>query len=302
LANASTSPQNTAGYTGRFAPSPSGPLHFGSLIAALGSYLQAKSQAGRWLVRIEDIDTPRTQPGADSAILTALESFGLQWDGEIWYQSQRLERYQSIFQQLRQQGLIYGCQCSRKQISDGGGIYPGTCQQLGLSAEPLAWRLCSPAATGFSDLVFGPQQIDAALAAEHYVVKRRDGLFSYQLVVVVDDWDQGITQVIRGADLLTMTSRQQHLFWLLGAAAPDYGHLPLAVTAPGQKLSKQNHARPLQAWPLTQSMAAALTVLGHPPPAELAGAPVNELLTWALGNWQLHQVPRQLEVRCPDFA
>lgn len=134
------------------------------------------------------------------------------------------------------------------------------------------------------------------------MVKRRDGLFSYQLVVVVDDWDQGITQVIRGADLLTVTSRQQHLFWLLGAAAPDYGHLPLAVTAPGQKLSKQNHARPLQAWPLTQSMAAALTVLGHPPPAELAGAPVSELLAWAVGNWQLRQVPQQLEVRCPDFA
>ena len=137
-----------------------------------------------------------------------------------------------------------------------------------------------------------------ALASQQKAAAAQDAA----LVVVVDDWDQGITQVIRGADLLTMTSRQQHLFRLLGAAAPDYGHLPLAVTAPGQKLSKQNHARPLQDWPLTQSMAAALTVLGHPPPAELAGAPVSELLAWALGNWQLRQVPQQLEVRCPDFA
>jgi glutamyl-Q tRNA(Asp) synthetase len=302
LASASTSRQNTAGYTGRFAPSPSGPLHFGSLIAALGSYLQAKSQAGRWLVRIEDIDTPRTQAGADSAILNALDTFGLHWDGEVWYQSQRLERYQSIFQQLRQQGLIYGCQCSRKQISEAGGIYPGTCQQLGLTAEPLAWRLNSPSQPAFTDRVFGHQRIDSALAAEHYVLKRRDGLFSYQLVVVVDDWDQGVTEVIRGADLLTMTSRQLHLLQLLGAPVPDYGHLPLAVSAPGLKLSKQNYARPLLDWPLSQSMAAALTVLGHPPPAELSGAPVAELLAWALRHWQLSRVPAQQEVLCPEFA
>ena len=162
---------------------------------------------------------------------------------------------------------------------------------------PLAWRLQAvDVATEFTDLFAGAQQIPSALAAEDYIIKRRDGLFAYQWVVVIDDIEQRISEVIRGADLLQMTPRQQALCRAFGAPVPAYGHLPLAVTAPGQKLSKQNHARPLQDWPLTQSMAAALTVLGHPPPAELAGAPVSELLAWALGNWQLSNVPKTLEV------
>ena len=289
-------------YTGRFAPSPSGPLHFGSLIAAVGSYLQAKSQHGQWLVRMEDIDTPRMVPGSDTDILRTLEQFGLQWDGTVLYQSQRLERYQQIVEQLKQQHLVYGCQCSRKQISDDGGIYHGRCATLNLNTGSLAWRLKSHTVAGqFTDLIFGQQQIPAELAQEDYIIKRRDGLFAYQLVVVVDDIDQGITEVIRGADLLSMTPRQQALCTLLGAAPPRYGHLPLAVLKPGFKLSKQNHAAAISQWPQAQVMSKVLHFLGHPPPAEIDQAPVTEQLSWAINHWQLGKVPLQMEISQTEF-
>ncbi len=292
----------TPAYIGRFAPSPSGPLHFGSLIAAVGSYLQAKSQHGHWLVRMEDIDSPRMVPGADSTILQALDHFGLHWDGQVVYQSQRLQRYQAVFHQLKKQQLIYGCQCSRKQITDMGGLYDGRCAALALTAEPLAWRLQS---TGvgceFDDLVFGRQQIAPALAQEDYIIRRRDGLFAYQLVVVIDDIDQGITEVIRGADLLQMTPRQQALCRLLHGTAPRYGHLPLAVVKPGFKLSKQNYAAAISRWPAPQVMAQVLNFLGHCPPAELQQAPAAEQLSWALTQWQLGKVPAQIEINTTEF-
>ena len=288
---------DVARFRGRFAPSPSGPLHFGSLVAALGSYLQAKSQGGQWLLRIEDIDTTRVKPGADSSIMRTLEQFGLFWDQTETYQTQRLALYQHHFNELASQQLIYGCDCSRARISQLGGIYDGCCQHKGLHSEPLAWRLIpSNVESQFQDLVFGTVQVSTAITREHYIVKRRDGLFAYQLVVVLDDIDQQIGQVIRGADLLEMTTRQQALCQLLGNTPPGYGHLPLAVTAPGQKLSKQNHARDISSQPLTQSMSNALTLLGHEPPAELQQATVTELLTWALAHWQLSQVPKQHEV------
>ncbi len=290
-------------YIGRFAPSPSGPLHFGSLIAAVGSYLQAKSQHGKWLVRMEDIDTPRMVAGIDSDILRTLEQFGLYWDDSVLYQSQRLARYQHIFSQLQQQQLIYGCQCSRKQISAMGGLYNGHCAGLGLTQPPLAWRLRSQGlSANFTDLIFGPQQIDAALAQEDYIIKRRDGLFAYQLVVVVDDIDQGITEVIRGADLLQMTPRQQALCHLLGRQPPRYGHLPLAVVKPGFKLSKQNHAAAVSQWPANQVMAKVLAFLGQPLPAELQQAEVAEQLSWAIVHWQLAAIPRQLEMPGTEFG
>src|SRR5690606_4642267 len=166
-------------YTGRFAPSPSGPLHFGSLIAATSSFLQAKSQQGQWLLRIEDIDSPRTVLGAADSIMHTLEQFGLFWDGPIIYQSQRLDRYQHVFQQLKQQQLIYGCDCSRKMIAEQGGIYHGHCGQRNLTTGRLAWRLRSNVNPEFHDLVFSKQYISAELAAEDYIIKRRDGLFSY---------------------------------------------------------------------------------------------------------------------------
>ncbi|MGI5308519.1 tRNA glutamyl-Q(34) synthetase GluQRS [Rheinheimera sp. WS51] len=293
-------------YTGRFAPSPSGPLHFGSLIAATSSYLQAKSQQGKWLLRIEDIDSPRTVAGAASSIMQTLEQFGLFWDGPVIYQSQRLARYQDIFQQLKQQDLIYGCDCSRKQISEQGGIYLGHCANRQLAANQdkqsrLAWRLRSTVNTNFYDLVFGQQQISQKLANEDYIIKRRDGLFSYQLVVVVDDWDQGITEVIRGADLIDMTPRQQALFKLLGAASPNYGHIPVAVTAPGIKLSKQNHATDIRHWSSSDALAKVLQFLGHPVPLELKAAPVTDLLNWAIPQWQLAKVSRQYEILQTEF-
>ncbi|WNO60524.1 tRNA glutamyl-Q(34) synthetase GluQRS [Rheinheimera sp. MMS21-TC3] len=288
-------------YTGRFAPSPSGPLHFGSLIAAISSYLQAKSQQGNWLLRIEDIDSPRTVPGAADSIMRTLELFGLYWHGPVIYQSQRLERYQDIFNQLKQQNLIYGCQCSRKQIAEQGGTYQGQCASLGLTTGRLAWRLRANAKENFTDLVFGEQTISAEIAAEDYIIKRRDGLFSYQLAVVVDDWDQGVTEVIRGADLLEMTPRQQALFQLLQAAAPQYGHIPLAVSAPNMKLSKQNHATDIRNWPVAHTLAKVLQFLGHPIPLELKAAPATELLSWAIKNWQIAKVSRQYEILHTEF-
>ncbi len=302
---------DVARYRGRFAPSPSGPLHFGSLVAALGSYLQAKSHGGEWLLRIEDIDTSRVQPGAADSILRTLEQFGLHWDQTETYQTQRLARYQQIFTDLKQQQLIYGCDCSRARIQHLAAGYDGCCRQRQLQQEPLAWRLlASPSAkadlaqiqphtevkTHFTDLVFGDIDVSPILCHEDYIIKRRDGLFAYQLVVVVDDLDQQIGQVIRGADLIEMTPRQQALCQLLGQQAPQYGHLPLAVTAPGQKLSKQNHAADIRQQPVAASMTAALTLLGHPPPSMLTNAPCHELLSWALQHWQLQQVPKQREV------
>lgn len=295
-------PSVSPAYIGRFAPSPSGPLHFGSLIAAVGSYLQAKSQEGLWLVRMEDIDTPRMLAGMDSDILHTLEHFGLYWDGTVLYQSQRLAHYQDVFDHLKQQQLIYGCQCSRKQISELGGLYDNRCAQRQLNGNALAWRLrSSNVSTAFNDVVFGPQQIPAALAQEDYIVKRRDGLFAYQLVVVADDITQRITEVIRGADLLQMTPRQQALCLLLGAKPPGYGHLPLAVLEPGFKLSKQNHAAAVSNWPASQVMCRVLGFLGHPPPAELCSAPVTEQLRWAIAQWQIQQVPKQLEINTTEF-
>jgi glutamyl-Q tRNA(Asp) synthetase len=289
---------DVARFRGRFAPSPSGPLHFGSLVAAVGSYLQAKSQAAEWLLRIEDIDTSRVQPGAADHILRTLEQFGLYWDQTETYQTQRLALYQSYFDQLRQQQKIYGCDCNRARIQSLGGYYDQHCQLRELHNEPLAWRLIPGyVADTFDDLVFGIVKIPAAICQEHYSIKRRDGLFAYQLVVVIDDLQQQIGQVIRGADLLEMTTRQQALCNLLDQQAPSYGHLPLAVTAPGQKLSKQNHAADISNQPPSASLQAALTFLGHPPPADVCGAPVIEILQWAVANWQLSLVPKTTEVQ-----
>jgi glutamyl-Q tRNA(Asp) synthetase len=289
-------------YRGRFAPSPSGPLHFGSLIAAVGSYLQAKSQQGQWLVRMEDIDSPRMQAGAADGILRTLERYQLLWDGDVWVQSHRLERYQQVLELLKQQQLTYACNCNRSRIQSLPHGYDGFCRDKQLTEGSLAWRLKAPAtATVFTDQLAGDVHIPVALAAEDYILKRRDGLFAYQLVVVVDDLDQGITEVVRGADLIDLTTRQQALFQLLGAAAPDYLHLPLAVAEPGFKLSKQNHAPAVEFWPVSDTLTAVLRFLGHPPPPELAGADAKELLVWASINWQIRQIPTQNEQKAADF-
>ncbi|MGP7734265.1 tRNA glutamyl-Q(34) synthetase GluQRS [Oceanimonas smirnovii] len=291
-------------YTGRFAPSPSGPLHFGSLIAALGSYLQARSLAGQWQVRIEDLDPPREVAGAADDILRTLEAFGLHWDGALVYQSQRHERYQQILDDWASRGLTYYCHCTRKQIAAAGGLYTGHCRKLGLAAKGAAVRLkmFSPV-YGFHDQLQGEVRVDERLAEEDFILRRRDGFYAYNLAVVIDDMDAGITQVVRGADLLEPTARQIALYRLLNAPVPDWLHLPLAVFQ-GNKLSKQNHAPPLNIKAPGEALWQALTFLGQQPPADLFGAGADELLAWAISNWQLNKVPSRpdIELNCADSS
>lgn len=285
---------------GRFAPSPTGPLHFGSLVAAIGSYLQARQAGGRWLVRMEDVDRPREMAGAADSILRALEHFGLEWDGPVWYQSRRTDFYEAALQQLQQTGLLYPCACSRKEIADSattgidGLIYPGSCREgVGTGKGVRAWRVrVQDELLQFTDKVQGLQGHNLAREIGDFVVKRADGLFAYQLAVVVDDAGQGVTEVVRGADLLLSTPRQIYLQQLLNLAAPVYAHLPVALNAQGEKLSKQTlapsvaEAQPARLWP------AVLAFLGHPLPLELVGAEVASVRAWALQNWDMERVPK----------
>ncbi len=243
-------------YRGRFAPSPTGPLHLGSLATALGSWLDARAYGGAWLVRIEDVDTLRTVAGADQLILDQLQACGLEWDEEPVWQSQRINLYQKALEQLINIDLIYGCQCSRKQIEESllqRGIkmasnqelmYPGTCreQKLSIQNHALRIRLAHECHISFTDRCLGKQTQDLHTQVGDFVLRRADGLFTYQLAVVVDDHDQGITHVVRGEDLLTNTARQLHLQQCLGYQTPSYLHLPLVTNDAGEKLSKQTKA------------------------------------------------------------
>jgi len=281
---------------GRFAPSPSGPLHFGSLIAALGSFLQARSRHGRWLVRIEDIDAPRVMPGAADAILNTLEQHGLHWDGEVIYQSRRLARYEEILAQLWDNAELYYCECTRRQIQQQGGLYPGTCRHLQIAPGPCAIRLHPEGiACQFEDRLHGQLSVPPERVEEDFILRRRDGLFSYNLVVVVDDIDQGVTEVVRGSDLIEPTPRQIHLYRLLGAPLCDYIHLPVAALPDGRKLSKQNRAPALDPQQVDRNLWAALSFLGQQPPPLGEFSDVNALLEWALQHWQLGQVPQRLQ-------
>lgn len=307
-------------YRGRFAPSPSGPLHFGSLVAALGSYLRARSQDGLWFVRIEDIDKTREQDGATTQILNALEQFGLFWDQDnntqndlrssdrrALVQSHRLARYESVLNALREAELVYPCQCTRKQIRAAGGLYQGTCRNVQIANEPEARtddktiqhaiRLKqTDCTTEFHDGLFGTTQCDPTFAAEDYIIKRRDGLFAYQLVVVIDDIDQGITEVVRGADILELTCRQLSLFKLLGVKAPDYLHLPLISASPGFKLSKQNHATAINADNPKPELIKAMQCLGLPTTSELQDFSVEQLILWGVSHWDIKNIPTQQEI------
>jgi glutamyl-Q tRNA(Asp) synthetase len=251
-------------YRGRFAPTPSGPLHFGSLVAALGSYLDARAQGGAWLLRMEDVDAPRVVPGAADAILRTLEAYGFAWDGEVMWQSRRSEAYAAALERLRQAGRVYGCSCSRKTLAEGarrgvdGFVYPGTCR--GRASRPgMALRLQVPAArVVFQDRLLGRVACDVARECGDFVLRRADGVYTYQLAVVVDDAEQGITHVVRGADLLASTPRQRVLQAALGYPSPTYLHLPVALDQAGFKLSKQTLAAPLDpAHPLPALRQAA---------------------------------------------
>ncbi|WDL83343.1 tRNA glutamyl-Q(34) synthetase GluQRS [Aeromonas bestiarum] len=304
--NTVPSPQ-TRPYTGRFAPSPSGPLHFGSLIAALGSFLQARAQQGRWLVRIEDIDPPREMAGAAPLILQTLAAHGLEWDGEVMYQSRRHGRYDEIIGQLYQAGDLYWCRCTRREIMAGGGLYLGHCRDLGLGAEGCAARLRQHHPVyHFEDGLQGRIAVPAALAEEDFIIRRRDGLYAYNLAVVVDDMDSGITEIVRGADLLEPTVRQVALYQTLGASVPAWVHLPLAVLADGHKLSKQNHAPALALDEVRPALWQALHFLGQCPPPELMASRIDEIIGWGIAHWRLDRVPAREKISLgqgtPGFA
>ncbi|SHI22744.1 tRNA glutamyl-Q(34) synthetase GluQRS [Ferrimonas marina] len=288
-------------YIGRFAPSPSGPLHFGSLVAAVGSYLRARHQGGRWLVRMEDLDPPREVAGAADTILRQLDDYGLHWDGEVLFQSQRHDRYEQVLAELQDQGLAYRCDCTRKRIKAIGGVYDGHCRARQLPAEGTALRLRNlPGVSQFDDALLGPIHTEPAFAQEDFILKRRDGLYAYQLAVVLDDHDQGVTEVVRGNDLLEATVRQLSLYQQLGWQAPTFLHLPLAVQPNGNKLSKQNHARAIEASNRSATLARCLAFLRHPLPTELTAAPVAEQLHWAVTQFDLSRLPQQRQLLAPE--
>ncbi len=283
-------------YRGRFAPSPTGPLHFGSLIAAVGSYMDARCCGGEWLVRMEDVDEPRTVPGADRKILDALRLFGMEWDQPVVYQTKRHRLYRSALDSLSDDGWVYPCGCSRKEI--GGPVYPGTCR-LGMAPgrSPRSLRVRTEGCrVAFDDAVQGLVSQNLETDVGDFVVRRADGLFAYQLAVVVDDAEQGITRVVRGSDLLDSTPRQIHLQHALGLPTPHFLHLPVATDSAGCKLSKQTRAQPVDAAHPEPALRRALEFLGHPPPPVLAGAPLSELWDWAIKHWHQDRIPRRLAI------
>ncbi|HRH80666.1 MAG TPA: tRNA glutamyl-Q(34) synthetase GluQRS [Thiobacillaceae bacterium] len=283
-------------YRGRFAPTPSGPLHFGSLVAALGSYLDARVRGGAWLLRMEDVDPPRAVPGAADAILRGLEAFGFEWDGQVMYQSRRGEAYRAILAELDALGLIYACTCSRRQLADAarrgvdGPVYPGTCRAAGLSHHDHALRLrVSAGRIVFEDRLLGRVGCDVAGECGDFPLRRSDGVFTYQLAVVVDDAEQGITHVVRGADLLTSTPRQIALQRCLGLSTPAYLHLPVVLDTRGDKLSKQTLAAPLDVRAPLPALRAAAAFLGMDCPREVAD-PVA-FWAWAPAAWGRARLP-----------
>lgn len=286
-----------AGYIGRFAPSPSGPLHFGSLLAALASYLDARANDGKWLVRMEDIDTPRCVRGADRDILQTLEKYGFEWDDEVLYQSHQLERYQDTVSTLINRQQAYYCTCTRKMIKAAGGIYPGTCRHASRPPENAAVRAkIVNHHNHVKDRIQGNVIIDDPHALEDPIIRRRDGLFAYNLVVVMDDAFQNVSHIVRGSDLLSTTATQQSLYALLEYPAASYAHIPVVSVTPGRKLSKQNHATPLSLTRLEPIMKSAMSLLGLPVSQAPQDVNIKSLLSWAVSEWEVKFVPKRSEI------
>lgn len=284
-------------------------MHFGSLVAAVGSYLDARAQGGRWLLRIDDVDAPRSVPGAAEGILRTLERHGFEWDGEVVWQSHRLRAYAEALEALRHAGHVYACACTRREIADsalardGSRVYPGTCQEgLTDGRSPRAWRVRAAGRIAFEDAVQGWQEEDLATEIGDFVVLRADGQFAYQLAAVVDDAEAGVTHIVRGADLLDSTGRQRYLQQLLGYPAPAYAHLPVVVNRAGEKLSKQTLAAAIDRTDTGAAWRAALAFLGQNPPAGLAEASPDEIRAWAIAHWSLARVPRARHLVAPSLA
>lgn len=276
-------------YRGRFAPSPTGPLHAGSILAALASYLDVKANHGLWFVRMEDLDPPRESPAAAVSILQTLEALGLHWDGEVLYQSQRHAAYREALAELESNKLIYACQCSRQMLADYGNVYPGTCRTLTASAQASCALRCrvSPKNVSFTDRIQGIFFQHLENEVGDFVILRKEGLFAYQLAVVVDDAYQRITDVVRGIDLLDSTPRQLYLQEVLGLATPHYAHIPILINAQGQKLGKQQYAQSVAGMVPARVLFRALQRLNQKPEPELENCAPAEILAWAIAHWDI---------------
>ena len=290
----------SSSYVGRFAPSPSGPLHFGSLVCALTSFLDARVHNGTWLVRIEDIDPPREDPKHIKTILNQLERHGLHWDKNVIYQSKRQTQYQLALDGLSTRKLIFACECSRARLLQSAGVYDGRCRERQISFSNSAVRLkvpqtCLNDRVKIFDRIFGEYCQHLASGTGDFVLKRRDGLFSYQFASVVDDQFQGVTHIVRGGDLLESAPRQVYLQNCLGYKNLDYAHIPLVKNKHGQKLSKQNQAKPAQANRASSNLWAALAWLNQKPPQSIYGAPVTDILSWAKSNWRLKHIREKVK-------
>jgi glutamyl-Q tRNA(Asp) synthetase len=292
---------SASNYVGRFAPSPTGPLHFGSLVAALGSCLEARVHGGRWLLRMEDVDEPRCSRQAANDILRTLDACGFEWDGAVMVQSERKARYREVLEGLKQAGMVYPCACTRKELADsalapdGAAIYPGTCRDgLPPGKSPRAWRLrVDESVVCFDDAVQGRNCQNLAREVGDFVLLRADGYFAYQLAVVVDDADQGVTHVVRGADLLDSTPRQIFLQRCLDLPTPAYAHLPVAVNDHGEKLSKQTLAPAIDRRAPLPALAEAMRFLGYEVPPDMWRVTTADFWAWATSVWRLDRVPRR---------
>ncbi len=285
---------STSCYRGRFAPSPTGPLHMGSLIAALASYLDARSNSGVWLLRMEDLDPPREPEGAADTILKQLDELGLHWDGEVLYQSQRLDAYQVVLDKLAALQLSFPCNCTRQRLRSLNGVYDGHCRKTQAPiTEASAIRVDVPDEYyHFTDSIQGEFGQNLAKDIGDFVVRRKDGLFAYQLAVIVDDEFQQITDIVRGQDLLDSTPRQLFLQRQLGFTTPRYAHIPIMVNQDGEKLSKQRFAAAVDPKKGPELLFQALAFLGQSPEPELLGSDCPTLLAWGTDNWDIQAVPK----------